>query len=64
MTLMNCDCKIVRETPESILLRTKLENRALSTRHISPELKTKTTNVTARNLKPMNTVVNNTGVSF
>lgn len=27
--------KTIKETPENILLHTKLENRALSTRHLS-----------------------------
>jgi hypothetical protein len=49
--LINCDCKTVRETPEDILLHTKLENRALSTRHISLELSTNMTNLAARNVK-------------
>jgi hypothetical protein len=29
--LMNCDCKTVTESPENILLHTKLETRALPT---------------------------------
>jgi hypothetical protein len=49
--LINCDCKTVREKPENILLHTKLENRALSTRHLSLESSTNMTNLTARNLK-------------
>jgi hypothetical protein len=49
--LMNCDCKTARETPENILLHTKLENRPLSTRHLSLELSTNMTNLTVRNLK-------------
>jgi hypothetical protein len=49
--LINCDCKIVRETPENILLHKNLENSALSTRHLSLELSTNMTNQTERNLK-------------
>jgi hypothetical protein len=49
--LINYDCKIVRETPKNILLHTKLENRAISTRHLSLELSTNMTNLTARNVK-------------
>jgi hypothetical protein len=50
--LINCDCKIITETPENILLHTKLANCALSTRHLSLELSTNITNLRARNLKP------------
>jgi hypothetical protein len=50
--LINCDYKIVRETPENILLYTKLENSALSTRHLSLELITNMANPTAQNFKP------------
>jgi hypothetical protein len=49
--LINCGCKVVRETSENILLRTELENRALSTRHLSEELSTNMTNLKAQNLK-------------
>jgi hypothetical protein len=51
--LINCDCKIVRETPENILFHIQLENRTLSTRHLALELSTNMTNLTARNLKPI-----------
>jgi hypothetical protein len=50
--MINCGCKTARETPGNILLHTKLENRAFTTRHLSLELSTNMTNVTARNLKP------------
>jgi hypothetical protein len=49
--LINRDCKIVRETPENILLHTKLENRALTIRHLSLELSTNMANLTGQNLK-------------
>jgi hypothetical protein len=49
--LINCDFKIVREAPENMRFHTKLENRAFSTRHITLELSTNMTNLTARNLK-------------
>jgi hypothetical protein len=42
-----CERKTVRETPENILLHTKLENRALSTRYLSLNLSTNMTNLTA-----------------
>jgi hypothetical protein len=32
--LINCDSKPVTQTPENILLHAKLENRALSIRHL------------------------------
>jgi hypothetical protein len=49
--LINCDCKAVREAPEPTLLHMKLENRALSTRHLSLEFSANMTDLTARNLK-------------
>jgi hypothetical protein len=61
--LINRYCIIVRETPENILLHTKLENRAFTTRHLSLELSTNMTNLTAQNLEPFDEY-NNTGVSF
>jgi hypothetical protein len=51
IVLINCDSKTVRETPENILLHTKLENRALSSRHLSLESSTNVTNLVAQNLK-------------
>jgi hypothetical protein len=52
--LITCGWKIVRETPENILLHTKLENRSLSTRHLSLELSTNMTNLTGQNVKAFN----------
>jgi hypothetical protein len=49
--LIYCDCKTVKQTPQNILLHTKLQDRTLSTRHLSLESSTNMTNLTALNLK-------------
>jgi hypothetical protein len=47
--LIHCDCKTVRETPQNVILHTKLENRTLKIRHLALELSTNMTNLKARN---------------
>jgi hypothetical protein len=64
MFLIHCDCETVRDTPENILLHTKLENHTLSIRHLSLDLSTNVTNPKARNLKSFRDYIEKTGVSF
>jgi hypothetical protein len=45
------DIKTATETPHSTLLHAKLEIRATTTRHLSLDFSSNTTNLTARNLK-------------
>jgi hypothetical protein len=51
--LINCDCKIARDTPANTLLHTKPESRAVTTRHLSLQLSTNITKLMERNLKPL-----------
>jgi hypothetical protein len=50
-TLINNDCKMLKETPENILFHTKPQNRAFRRSHLSLESSTNMTNLKARNLK-------------
>lgn len=63
--LINCNRKIIRETPDNILLHTKRKSRALSTHHLSLEWYIDITNKRTQNLNHwVNTLFNNIGVSL